>query len=57
MRIRVDEWYGNERVYPYMSEEVFKRLEDAYLNKREVVEVSESEYNEMEQRWAAIVGM
>ena len=51
MELKVKDYYGKMRFYPFMPKRMFDTLEQAFLNKQEVVEVEESDYNEMQAAW------
>lgn len=51
MIIKTNEFYGVERYYAYMPASMFAKLENAYIENRQICEISASEYAEMVSAW------
>lgn len=51
MKIKVSDYYGHAPYYQFMPRDMFGRLESAYLDGKQFVEVSKMMYNEMQERW------
>ncbi len=45
MEIKVDTFYSNRAYYPFLPLHVFDALEAAYLSGKELILISEAEYN------------